>query len=269
MDIIGIKSGPPLHPDLDGVMLDKKLKIAVERWCAWEVRDGLAPLCSRYVQGEISREVIEKPDLDSVPVMQRRRLGSLARTVFHVLDQCADKRKDEPVIFSSYMGEIQRTQGILNSIAADEAVSPASFSLSVHNAIGGQWSVIHKVKAPILALAPPSNSPIPALLEAAGILQEGIYSAVNVVYYEEDYPAFYAPFFESPSAPSALALRITSAANTSVTEAMQFSLQKLPVKSPEVRQWNSYVALLGILTGSQMAITVEEPQGNWELEVCR
>jgi hypothetical protein len=249
-------------------MLDNKLKIAVERWCAWELREGMSPLCSRYTQGEISREILERPNLDSVPAMQRRRLGSLARTVFHVLDKCADANQDEPVVFSSYMGEIQRTQGILNSIAAEEPISPTSFSLSVHNAIGGQWSMIRGVKAPMLALAPPANSPVPALLEAAGILQEGVYSAVNVVYYEEDYPAFYAPFFKSPSAPIALALRLISEDSRPEKGALWLNLQLLSVKSSEVLPWDNYAALLGLLTGGQATMTVEEPQSSWRLDVC-
>jgi hypothetical protein len=166
------------------------------------------------------------------------------------------------------MGEIQRTQGILNSIAANEPVSPTSFSLSVHNAIGGQWSVIHGIKAPMVALAPPANSPIPALLEATGILQEGVYPAVNVVYYEEDYPAFYSPFFKSPSAPTALALRLISGDSRLVEGVLWFDLQLLSVKSSEVRPWDNYAAFLGLLTGGQATMTVNEPQSSWRLEAC-
>ncbi|MBK6738484.1 MAG: beta-ketoacyl synthase chain length factor [Haliea sp.] len=245
------------------------MKITVERWCSWEIRDGLLPLCSRYYQGALSTEAIEKPALDNVPAIQRRRLGSLARTVFHVLDQCVEKSQDEPIIFSSVMGEIHRTQGILNSIAADEAVSPAAFSLSVHNGIGGLWSVIHGVKAPIIALAPPFNSPVPALLEAAGILNEGGYPAVNVVYYEENYPDFYAHFFESPDAPSALALRIIPTDDSPEKESRVFNLEQLPANPSAKRKWHSYAALLRILTRGSTAETVEEPQSAWELEVCR
>lgn len=243
--------------------------IEVERWCAWEHREGLSPLSSCYAQGEISRDAVDMPDLEAVPPLQRRRLGSLARIVFHVLDKCADKSQDEPLIFSSYMGEIHRTQGILDSIAVEGAVSPTSFSLSVHNAIGGQWSMIHNIKAPILALAPCSMSPIPALLEAVGILKEGIYSAVNIVYYEEDYPAFYIPFFESLSSPSALALRIVSPEKKSVKEVIRFNLKQLPVKLSKERKWNSYATLLGILTRDQKVIRVDEPHCIWELEVCQ
>lgn len=241
----------------------------MERWCAWELRYGLAPQCTYYARGNVSRETVEKPNLDGVPALQRRRLGSLARTVFHVLSKCAESDNDEPVIFSSFLGEIQRTQDILNNIAANDEVSPASFSLSVHNAIGGQWSVIHNVNAPILALAPPANSPVPALLEAAGLLEEGIYGAVNVVFYEEAYPAFYAPFFASPPAPIALALRVISSGDQVVEGALLFSLQQLPAEPARMRACDNYALLQRTLSGDQTAVTIEEPQCNWKLERSR
>jgi beta-ketoacyl synthase-like protein len=240
------------------------LKIAVERWSAWEPREGLPAVFSSFSHGKMSSSDIEKPDLAGVPAMQRRRLGRLARVVFHVLDRCADTSEQEPVVFSSLMGEIQRTQEILQSIAADEPVSPMSFSLSVHNAVGGQWSVIHGIKAPMLALSPPANSPIPALLEAAGLLQEGVYSAVNVVYYEENYPVFYSPFLDGPSAPTALAMRLIPADRSLETLALQLDLRRLPGKSG-VPPWDNYSVLLDILRGDRSDAMVREPCCRWQL----
>jgi hypothetical protein len=250
-------------------MLEGGLTFSVARWSAWEPREGKLPRCSSYAEGEISTDELEKPDLSNVPAMQRRRLGRLARTVFQVLNHCSDTSKQEPVVFSSLMGEINRTQEILNSIAAGGAVSPASFSLSVHNAIGGLWSVIHGINAPILAVSPPANSPVPALLEAAGILQEGIYSAVNVVYYEEDYPEFYTPFIQGPSAPTALALRFV-ADDERTFSGTKFNLQRLPGNpSGTLGSWESYAALLRILTRRDTSSTVEEPQCSWQIKLCR
>lgn len=246
----------------------KNLNIAVERWCAWEPA-GTQALCSHYSLGKRTSETVEKPDLTAVPAMQRRRLGTLARTVFHVLTRCADAGAQEPVVFSSYMGEIARTQDILGAIAANQSISPASFSLSVHNAIGGQWSLIHGIKAPMVALAPSANSPIPALLEAVGMLVEGEYPAINVVYYEESYPKFYAPFLQGPANATALALRLVPASKAHVEGVFQFSVQQLPAlgHAPSLRA--NHAALADLLAGRRQTTRVVEEQCSWQLERCQ
>lgn len=258
-----------LRPDIVGVKLENTLSIAVVRWCAWEFPNGRSPRSTYYAHGEVICEETETPNLAGVPAIQRRRLGKLARTVFHVLSKCTEPDTDEPVIFSSYLGEIQRTYAILNSIAANEEVSPAAFSLSVHNAIGGQWSVIRNVKAPILALAPPSNSPVPALLEAIGILEEAVYSAVNVVFYEEEYPAFFAAFFDSAPGPSALALRLVSAHENTDPGVLHFRLRQLPGNCSSDMKNDNCALLLKALSGQHKSVTIEEPQCSWNLELYR
>lgn len=252
-----------------GQILDDKLNIAVERWCGWEPQAGALSLCSHYNRGAQASEALEKPDLSAVPAIQRRRLGTLARTVFHVLARCADAGEQEPVVFSSYMGEIGRTQEILDAIAANASVSPASFSLSVHNAIGGQWSLIHGIRAPMVALSPPSNSPVPAILEAAGMLLEGEYRAINVVYYEEPYPQFYSPFLHGPADPTALALRLVPAKEAGMDGVFRFSLKELPplASPPDLRA--NHAALADLLAGRYDATRVVEERCSWQLERCR
>lgn len=251
-------------------MLTEKLNIAVERWCAWEPQTRQASTvarCTQYNLGTQTIASVDKPGLAEIPAMQRRRLGDLARTVFHVLARCADAGAQEPVIFSSYMGEIGRTQDILGAIAANEPVSPASFSLSVHNAIGGQWSLIQGVKAPMVALAPPSNSPVPALLEAAGMLLEGEYAAVNVVYYEEPYPQFYAPFMQGPSAVTALALRLRPS-EAYLNGLFRFSVQQL-ITFGGIRDLRAnHAALVDLLIGRKRRTQVVEEHCSWQLARC-
>jgi hypothetical protein len=198
--------------------------------------------------------------------MQRRRLSPLARVAFHVLGQCADMSKEEPVVFSSVMGEIQRTQRILETIATDQPVSPAAFSLSVHNSISGQWSVIHGIKAPMIALSPPDGSAVAALLEAIGILLESTYRAVNVVFYEEDYPEFYSPFLTGPIAAGALALRLVApelAGNRTRRWKLQASENTHSGAEP-----GGALQLAPLLFGALKALEIAEPQSTWRLECC-
>jgi hypothetical protein len=218
-----------------------------------------------YRDGRLLQTTADKPALGDIHPMQRRRLGPLARTVFHVLSECTDVANSEPVVFSSQMGELQRTQGILDAMAADEPVSPTAFSLSVHNAISGLWSMIHDIPAPMVALSPIDGSFIAALIESLGILQEGTYNAVNVVFYEEDYPSFYSPYMTGPTAPYALALRLvtpelagpsaTRLALKVVEEPTGFAAKALPLD------------LIPVLQKTGAALQVSDLSSHWRLEL--
>lgn len=241
------------------------MKLYIDNWCAWEPRVGKHALSISCKQGRRDEVEAVKPALEAVPAMQRRRLGPMARVVFHVLGGCADISKQEPVVFSSLMGEIQRTQGILSDIAAENPVSPAAFSLSVHNAISGQWSLIHGIRAPMVALSPVRGSCIAALMEAAGILQEKTYSAVNVVFYEEDYPSFYAPFLEGPIAPAALALHLVT------EDRARPSAQQLTLGIASQPQSHTEplgpLDLLPLLKKDITYLNIAEPRANWRLGI--
>lgn len=183
----------------------------VTHWASWSplVDTGLSRLES-WQEGQYESCNIEKPALAGFPPMLRRRLGPLGKVVCQVLSgiSCIDSK--EAYVMSSRMGEINRTQRILECISAGEQVSPASFSLSVHNAIGGVWSQAHSVTTPVIAIAPSSYSPIPALVQALALMSQGNFDGVIVVYYEEDYPEFYAPYLQGLVAPTAFGVRLTN-----------------------------------------------------------
>jgi len=246
-------------------MKETRLKLAIGNWSAWQPGNGQSSICRGSRFGQTYSHECDSPDVGMVPALQRRRLSSLARVAFHLLGQCTDPQAQEPVVLSSVMGEINRTQHILEAIAADEPVSPASFSLSVHNAIGGLWSVINKIQAPVLALAPPDYSPVPALLEASGLLAEGGYPAVNVLYCEEKYPDFYLPFLDSPSFPVALAVRLVPNFDPSgvATKVIELSRVDGPAESSS---WKLLEDLAKLLAGDRNVLVLPGPSGTWRLE---
>lgn len=240
------------------------VKFTIKTWCAWQPGSGDLAWCLSYANGKALSCELEKPQLSNIPPMQKRRLSKLARVVFHVLDFCEELDEQGPIIFSSVMGEIQRTQGILHSIATDSPVSPASFSLSVHNSISGLWSILHGNHAPMMALSPPSGSPVGALAEAAGILAEGRYSAVTVVFYEERYPAFYDPFLTGPEAPRALAVRMVACDES---DSSSISLKLQPAANHKaVNGDEPSSSMLDLLREQRDSIFIEEPQMTWCLE---
>jgi len=93
-----------------------------------------------------------EPDVAFVEKLQRRRLSPLARAFFH----CA-RRLQPPagtrVVFASRHGEGERTLAVLRDLAAGTEVSPTLFSLSVHNAVPGLWSILDGSRAAVSAVA--------------------------------------------------------------------------------------------------------------------
>ena len=95
-------------------------------------------------------EIYKKsPDLTHIAPIERRRLSKGARLCISLLREC----ENLPVVFSSTRGEINRSFSLQGSIAKLEPLSPASFCVSVHNAIVAQNAIFVKNSAEISAIS--------------------------------------------------------------------------------------------------------------------
>ena len=144
-----------------------------------------------------------KPDVSFVPPMERRRLTGVERAALSVAWQVKTDA-ELPVVFASRWGEIGVTFKLMNQFHADGEMSPAGFSVSVHNAAPGAFSLLTKNHAPYTAIAARDRSLEAGLLEALALRREAIF-----VYAEEATPEFYLPAFGEPQPSCAVALRVT------------------------------------------------------------
>lgn len=169
---------------------------SVDDWKSWFVMPQRLPDAKPVLPG-------------SVPKMLQRRLSGLARVVFNAAGQCLDDREIMPTVFSSAHGEICKSLEMLKAIQAGEALSPTAFSLSVHNAIAGLFSIAYSNSLEITVIAPGREGIAPAFIEALGLLQENT-PEVLMVFYDEPIADFYpiAPFDLDAPFPFALALRV-------------------------------------------------------------
>jgi hypothetical protein len=145
----------------------------------------------------------------SVPKMLQRRLSPLAKAVFNSADKCIVTGEQIPTVFSSANGEICKSLAMLKAIQAGDEVSPTAFSLSVHNAIAGLFSIVYANQQEITVIAPGQEGIAPAFIEGLGILQEGA-DAVLLVLFDEPIADFYpvSPFNINADNTCALTLRI-------------------------------------------------------------
>ena len=98
-----------------------------------------------------------RPDVAFVEPLLRRRLSPLAKAFCHCAQRVAPPGGCR-VVFASRHGEAERTLAILQDLAVGEEVSPTQFSMSVHNAVPGLWSILKGDRSPACAVAAGAES---------------------------------------------------------------------------------------------------------------
>lgn len=113
--------------------------------------------------------------LQQIPPIKRRRLNGLSKLAMHTSLGCLEDSGIEPsqplTVFGSQHGELNRTVSIVEGMLKDHEVSPKDFSLSVHNATLGLYSIFSKNKQPGTSIAAESNTFGYALVESYNLLQ--------------------------------------------------------------------------------------------------
>ncbi len=154
-----------------------------DQWRQWAAAPWLP-------QGE------DAPALVEVPAMQRRRIERLGRMAIQAAcwcEQAAEGDAEVPLVFASRHGDVARSLALLQSLAANEAMSPTGFGLSVHNAIAALYSIVRGNRSNYLALAAGAATAETACVEAFGLLADGA-PEVRVVVYEAPLPALFSEF---------------------------------------------------------------------------
>ena len=218
----------------------------VRKWSVWPPLED-----SELTQAEL---------LSFIPKMLKRRLSPLARIVFSAVSQCVENNNQQmPIVFSSTHGELARSFKMMEKIEAGEEISPTSFSLSVHNAIAGLFSMVYKNKRQSTVVAPGEEGIAAAFIEAIGLLQEGE-EEVLIVLYDEPLVDFYPsePFQLSVDDSYAVALCIS---RTGVGISLRFS--NLQLTGDDGEQPLQVPLLIDFLAGSEEKLIVHTPRHSW------
>lgn len=216
-------------------------------WKAWY--DGL-----RSVQAE-------QPDVPpTVPKMLQRRLSPLARVVFNAAEQCLFEGEKLPTVFSSAHGELCKSLEMLKAIQANDELSPAAFSLSVHNAISGLYSIAYANRQEITVIAPGFEGIAPAFIEGLGLLHEGA-EAVALMLYDEPIADFYpvSPFNLDAQFPCALSLKITLNG-----DGLPLRLSRLSESREDGEHSVQLLAFLRFLLSEDQSLTMGNQGHSWK-----
>lgn len=232
----------------------------IRDWAAWAPGLSGPDDWRQWVSGAKALGDELPPAPATVPKALQRRLGPLARAVLHTVGQCISPNQALPAIFSSAHGEIGKCLQMLETLQANEELSPTAFSLSVHNAIGGLFSMAYGNRMEITALAPAAGGIGPGFIEALGMLNEG-HPEVLVVFYDEILPEFFptAPFAMSASFPCALALRLAKQGAEAV---LRFGLSSSVDQSGE--QPLQLPAFIQFLLSGQTTLRLANQDRGWQ-----
>lgn len=154
--------------------------------CGWQVVCNKTLTAEDWQQGEsywhknVGAWQDFAPKLAFLPPLKRRRLSESARLFFEAAWELTADTPDLPVVYASQNSEISRSFALWESLLQEGDVSPTSFSLSVHNALIGQWSELRQVKSEMTAITAQQDNLETALLEAQLLLNDG-HSRVLVV----------------------------------------------------------------------------------------
>ncbi len=197
--------------------------------------------------------------LSSVPKMLMRRLTPLAKIVFSAANLCIGDNTQLPIVFSSTHGELAKSFKMMEMIDAGEDVSPTAFSLSVHNAIAGLFSIVYNNKLQSTVVAPGEEGIAAAFIEAIGQLLEGE-DEVLLVLYDEPLLEFYpsAPYQLTANQSCAVGLRI---AKTGFGLPLRFSCSQATGDDGE--QPLQIPLLIQFLTQAQEKLTLHTPRHSW------
>ena len=122
----------------------------------------------KYFDGIKDIDLECKPDVSFLPPMFRRKLSPLNRMIFCTsnLLSCETSFNNIPFVFSSRHGELDLSLKLINSILQKNPMSPAGFSMSVHNSPAGLYSIHNKNTQATTAIAAAEDSLKMAFIEA-------------------------------------------------------------------------------------------------------
>lgn len=238
------------------------IDFGIARWRAWTPSvgdDGADGDWGAWLSGEAAADADAQPDVSYLPALLRRRLDNLGRMALCTAWFCAEGLDEFEFVFGSRHGSLSRTADMLVDLANDEPLSPAAFSLAVHNSVAGLFSIARGNRCRATAMAAGLDTLGMSLLEGATLVAEGA-PHVIVTYAEDRVPDLYEPLVPTPPAhPFAISLLLTPAADAPLRCLLTPAAERA-AEAPEA-------ALIRFLVDAPDAsvVGVDQP---WRLERC-
>ena len=204
------------------------------------------------------------PPLSAMPAMLRRRLNVLGRAALQAAYEAQGDAPPMPLITASRHGDLERSAQLLQSLAADEALSPTDFSLSVFNAIAGLYSIACHgtlpTPPPYTSVAAGANAAEAALTEALAQCAEAP-GPVLVLVYDAPLPAVYSHFINGPECLFAWAWQVRA---RRPTDRAYLSLRRHADHAPApTLAWPQALEVLRFALSEEAELVTRSPGQSW------
>ena len=163
-------------------MNSEMLSFSVLDYAAWAPGLETRQAWQAWAQHPVFTATTSEPKLSAMPALLRRRTDLLGKMALESAFQCLGQLQNVPVVFASRHGEVARSAKMLDDLARHEPMSPTAFSLSVHNAVAGLFSIALSSNANNIAIASRDDLVENALFEACSLLADGEKKVLLVVY---------------------------------------------------------------------------------------
>ncbi len=212
-------------------------------------------------QGDLPGQDIDS-SLKSIPPMIRRRFRVLGKSAIGAALPLLEDGESMPVVFSSRHGDTDLAYSLLETIAQQEPISPAAFSIAVHNAIGGLFSIARQDRSEITAIAPARHIVLQTLWEVLGQLQD--VQRLLCVIYDIPLAEFFSRYEGADPFPYAIAM-IISRGDTRSYELSQHSAQIDGSSEPDAFVNSEPMHLMSLLSGLADQVSFGSEGSNWML----
>lgn len=180
------------------------VKFSISSYAAWAPGIETEAAWQAWAHSDVITANKAEPAIKAMPALLRRRASLPGKMALEVAYRCLNEHDKIPIILCSRHGECGRSAELLSDLVCNIPISPTSFSLSVHNATGGLFSIARHAHTNCLALAAGLSTVEHAVIEACGLLADNE-PAVLLVAYDSPLPPLFATFRDCHEQPYAWA----------------------------------------------------------------
>jgi hypothetical protein len=233
----------------------------LDAWSCWAPGMDAPADWQAWIRGERSVACDAAPEVGELKPLQRRRLSRIGRAAYLCSSRASGDSAPSCTVYCSAHGELERSAGLLHSIAANEPLSPNQFSLSVHNAIAGLTSIFKDWRGPSYSVAAGEDGIGSAFVVAAGALAElGEGQSVLLVCYDDTVPMpFSEHIHDPPPTGVAVALRLSNPDRAAV----RLTVERIASQSPGLEHWDQIRHLSALLACGHRELMLETGRARW------
>lgn len=195
----------------------------VDAWSAIMVEDG----------AEEPNRFGAATDDASIPAAMRRRLGPYARLA--VSCGLAVTTPQSDIVYCSRYGDVALASRLLSDLIISSPLSPAAFSLSVHNAVPGVMDLARVSRVGHTAIAAGPDSLSAGFCEAWAKLESAPETNITLIYADYELPTIYSAFSTYACRGIALALSLNKVRSSHSLASLTLNTDKTrghPIEAP-------------------------------------